>query len=237
VVGADGDPGGFETRLEGEAVKKTSVIQWLRKLGRPGVSELTDKAREDQRLVELLQRGEADAAEALVARYGGWIYRVARRLLGDPRDAEEVTQDVLLIVVQKIQTFKGEAAFSSWLYRIAVNAAYQRLRAKRTRPEVPLEPFLPVFDEEGRLAEPVADWSAQLEDPAVAAEARAAIERAIARLPEDYRLVILLHDVEELPNEEVAQILGLTVAAVKSRLHRARLVLRHELAGLLSPAR
>ena len=170
-------------------------------------------------------------------RYGGWIHRVARRLLNDPRDAEEVTQDVLLTVVRKIQTFKGEAAFSSWLYRIAANAAYQRLRAKRSRQEVSLEPFLPVFDDEGRYIEPVVDWSSKLNDPAVAGETRAAIERSLSRLPEEYRVVILLHDVEELPNEEVAATLGLTVAAVKSRVHRARLFLRQELAHLFSPGR
>jgi RNA polymerase sigma-70 factor (ECF subfamily) len=194
-------------------------------------------AFEDQKLVEALQRGEPSAAEALVDRYGGWIHRVARRLLNDPRDAEEVTQDVLLTVVRKIRTFKGEAAFSSWLYRIAANAAYQRLRAKRARPEVSLEPFLPVFDDEGRYIEPVVDWSSKLNDPAVAGETRAAIERSLSRLPEEYRVVILLHDVEELPNEEVAATLGLTVAAVKSRIHRARLFLRQELAHLFSPGR
>lgn len=194
-------------------------------------------AFEDQKLVEALQRGESGAAEALVDRYGGWIHRVARRLLDDPRDAEEVTQDVLLTVVRKIQTFKGEAAFSSWLYRIAVNAAYQRLRAKRARPEVSLEPFLPIFDDEGRYLEPVVDWSSKLNDAAVAGETRAAIERSLSRLPEEYRVVILLHDVEGLPNEEVAATLGLTVAAVKSRVHRARLFLRQELAHLFSPGR
>ncbi len=192
---------------------------------------------EDQKLVEALQRGEPGAVEALLDRYGSWIYRVARRLLNDPRDVEEVTQDVLLTVVRKIQTFKGEAAFSSWLYRIAVNAAYQRLRAKRARPEVSLEPFLPVFDDEGRYIEPVVDWSSKLNDPAVAGEIRAAIERSLGRLPEEYRVVIQLHDVEELPNEEVAATLGLTVAAVKSRVHRARLFLRQELAHLFSPGR
>ncbi|HLC20837.1 MAG TPA: RNA polymerase sigma factor [Candidatus Methylomirabilis sp.] len=192
---------------------------------------------EDQKLVQALQRGEPGAVEALLDRYGGWIYRVARRLLNDPRDVEEVTQDVLLAVVRKAQTFKGEAAFSSWLYRIAVNAAYQRLRAKRARPEVSLEPFLPVFDDEGRYIEPVVDWSSKLNDPAVAEETRAAIERSLSRLPEEYRVVIQLHDVEELPNEEVAATLGLTVAAVKSRVHRARLFLRQELAHLFSPGR
>ena len=154
---------------------------------------------------------------------------MARRLLDDPRDAGEVTQDVLLIVVRKIH--KGEAAFSSWLYRIAVNAAYQRLRSRRTRREVALEPFLLVFDEEGRLAEPVADWSAPLDDPAVAAEARTVIERAIAELPPDYRVAVVLRDVEGLSNEDVAEVLGLSVAAVKSRVHRARLALRGRLAA------
>lgn len=198
---------------------------------------MTRSRGDGEGLVEALRRGDAGAVEALVDRYGGWIHRVARRVLDDPRDAEEVTQDVLLTVVQKIQTFKGEAAFSSWLYRIAVNAAYGRLRTRRSRAEVSLEAFLPVFDDEGRHVGPVADWSGQLDDPAVAAEARAAIERGLRRLPEEYRIVILLHDVEGLPNDEVAATLGLTVAAVKSRVHRARLFLRHELARLFSPAR
>lgn len=183
----------------------------------------------DAELLEWLRAGDERGVEELVNRHGGRIYRVARRLLDDPRDAEEVTQDVLLIVVRKIHTFKGEAAFSSWLYRIAVNAAYQRLRSRRTRREVALEPFLPVFDEEGRLAEPVADWSAPLDDPAVGAEARTAIERAIAELPPDYRTAVVLRDVEGLSNEEVAEILGLSLPAVKSRVHRTRLALRGRL--------
>lgn len=195
-------------------------------------------ARSDDRwLVEALRRREPGAAEALVDRYGGWIYRVAARLLGDPRDAEEVTQDVLLIVLEKIGTFRGEAAFSSWLYRIAANAAYERLRSRRSREELSLDAVLPVFDSEGRHVQPVVDWSRDLDDPAVAREARAALERAIAGLPADYRAVLVLRDVEELTTEEVAGVLGLTVAAVKSRLHRARLVLRKQLAHLLAPAR
>lgn len=198
---------------------------------------MTERPQTDRELVEALQRDESGAVEALVDRYAGWIHGVARRLLNDPRDAEEVTQDVLLTVVRKIQTFKGEAAFSSWLYRIAANAAYQRLRAKRARQEVSLEPFLAVFDEEGRYAQPVVDWSHQLDDPAMAGEVRAAIERSLSRLPEEYRVVILLHDMEGLPNEEVAATLGLTVPAVKSRVHRARLFLRQELAHLFSPGR
>ncbi len=187
--------------------------------------------------MEGLRRGEASAVDALVDRYGGWIHRVAVRSLGDPRDAEEVTQDVLLTVARKIGTFKEEAAFSSWIYRITVNAAYQRLRSTRSRGEVSLEPFLPVFDEEGRHATPVVDWSSHLDDAAAARETREAIERAVSRLPEDYRIVFVLRDVEGLSNEEVAAALDLSVGAVKSRLHRARLFLRQQLARVFSPPR
>lgn len=197
----------------------------------------TTRGGDDRGLVEALQRGEPAAVEALVDRYGAWIHRVADRLLGAPRDAEEVTQDVLMTVVEKIGTFRREAAFSSWLYRIATNAAYERLRSRRSRAEVSLEPLLPVFDDEGRHVHPVADWSSQLDDPAVAGETRSALERAIGRLPAEYRVVFLLRDVEGLTNEQVADTLGLTVAAVKSRLHRARLVLREELAQFFSPSR
>jgi len=193
------------------------------------MTPVIDRA-EDQRLVEGLQRGETHAIESLVARYGARIHRVASRLLGDPRDAEEVTQDVLLAVIGKIATFKGQAALSSWLYRIATNAAYDRLRARRSRAEVSLEPLLAVFDDEGRHVEPVADWSAQLDDPAVAADTRSALESAIRELPADDRLVVLLRDVEGLSTEETAEALGATGAAVKSRLHRGRLFLRQKLA-------
>lgn len=190
---------------------------------------------DDRLLVAGLRRGDPDSIEAFVDCYGGWIYRVASRLLGDPRDAQEVTQDVFLTVVYKIGTFKGAAKLSSWIYRIAANAAYERLRSRRSRAEVLLEPLLPVFDDEGHHAEPVADWSSRLDDPAVAAEARSALEGGIARLPDAYRIVVLLRDVEGLSSEDTADTLGLTVAAVKSRLHRARLVLRQELAGRFRP--
>lgn len=195
--------------------------------------------RDDQWLVDALRAGDADGVEALVQRYGAWIYRVAGRVLGDRRDAEEVAQNVLMTVVRKIGTFKGAAAFSSWIYRIAANAAYDRARARRARvDDVSLDAVLPVFDEMGRHAEPVVDWSRTLDgDTAVAGEVRATLERAIGNLPEDYRVVLVLRDVEELTNEEVAEALGLSVAAVKSRLHRARLFLREALTELLSPGR
>jgi RNA polymerase sigma-70 factor, ECF subfamily len=187
-------------------------------------------------LVDRLRRGDDGAIESLVARYGTWIHRVARRILRDPRDAEEVTQDVLWTALRKIDSFKGDAAFSSWLYRIAVNAAYQRLRRQGPRAEVSLEPFLPVFDEAGRLPGSTADWSMQLDDPAVAAEIRKALDAAIGQLPDAYRVVFVLRDVEGMSTAEVGQLLGLSVPGVKTRLHRARLALRHQLSDLLAPA-
>ena len=190
---------------------------------------------DDCSLVAGLRRGDQDSVETLVDCYGGWIHRVASRLLGDPRDAEEVTQDVLLTVAHKIGTFKGAAKLSSWIYRIAANAAYERLRSRRSRAAVSLEPLLAVFDDDGHHAEAVVDWSSRLDDPAVAAEARSALEGVITRLPDDYRIVVLLRDVEGLTNEETADALGLTVAAVKSRLHRVRLVLRQALAERFRP--
>lgn len=192
---------------------------------------------DDQWLVDGLQRHDPDAVEALVDRYAGWVHRVAARVLRDQRDAEEVTQDTLMTVVEKIGGFRRESAFSSWLYRIAANAAYERLRSRRSRIEMSLDPALPMFDEEGRHLHAVADWSSRLEDPAVSAEARSALERAIGDLPEEYRIVLVLRDVEGLTTEEVAETVGLTAAAVKSRLHRARLVLRQELAEFFSPRR
>ncbi len=192
--------------------------------------------RDDQWLVDVLRAGNTDGVEALVQRYGAWIYRVAARVLGDRRDAEEVCQDVLMTVVRKIGTFKGEAAFSSWIYRIATNAAYDRARARRARgADVSLAAVLPVFDEMGRHIDPVADWSRDLDDTAVAGEVRAALERAIGNLPADYRVVLVLRDIEGLTTEEVAEALDLSMAAVKSRLHRARLIVRQEMTQLHSP--
>src|SRR5260370_35389307 len=109
-----------------------------------------------------------------------------------------------MTVVQKIGTFKHEAGFSSWLYRIAANEAYNRLRSRRSRAEVSLEPLLPVFDDEGRHVAPVPDWSKEVQDPAVAGEVRSALERGIGQPPEECRIVLVLRDVEALRLAEAA---------------------------------
>jgi RNA polymerase sigma-70 factor (ECF subfamily) len=171
-----------------------------------------------------------DAVEELVARFGPRTYRLALRITGKPEDAQEVTQDVMWTVVRKIDTFKGESALGSWIYRITANAAYQKLRGRRDRDEVSWETLLPAFDGDGHFTEPVRDWSAAFEDPALQAEARERLRRAIDSLPPDYRTAFVLHDMEGLPNPEIAELLSISLPAVKSRVHRSRLFLRQQLA-------
>jgi RNA polymerase sigma-70 factor (ECF subfamily) len=196
---------------------------------------VNERGDDDGDLVQALVSGEPNAAHLLIDRHGSRIYRVARRLLDDTRDAEEVTQDVLMTIVREIRTFKGDAAFSSWIYRITANAAYGRLRGRRARSEVSLELLLPVFAEDGHHAQSFTDWSLDTGAAAMAGELRAALEQSLDELPPQYRAVVVLHDVEGLPNEEVAEILDLTLPAVKSRLHRARLFLRKRLGSVFPP--
>ncbi len=174
--------------------------------------------------------GPPPTPERIFEEYAPRVYHLARRLLGNAADAEEVTQDVFLQVLRKLPTFRGEAAFSTWLYRVAVNAAlaYRRKRALREGPPLP-EP-LADFRPDGGHRAPVRRWSRGPEQQALEREAHEVIEAAIARLPEIYRDVYVLADVEELPTAEIAKVLGLSVPAVASRLHRARLLMRKALA-------
>jgi RNA polymerase sigma-70 factor (ECF subfamily) len=174
--------------------------------------------------------GEAPGAvEALVHRYGPKAYRLALRITGSPEDAQEVSQDVLWTVVRKIDTFKGESALGSWIYRITVNTAYQKLRGRPGAERVSWDIVLPAFNGDGYLADIERDWSQAVEDPALQAEARRRLMDAVDTLPPDYRAAFVLHDMEGLPNPEVADLLGISLPAVKSRVHRSRLFLRQRL--------
>jgi len=200
----------------------------------PPVPTRTDR---DGSLVAALRRGDPMAAERLVTTYGDRAGRLAMRITGSAEDAEEAVQDAFLSVIRKIDTFRGESAFGSWLYRIVANAAYQRLRARRSRSaDVSLDNLLPVFDAHGQHVAPVADWSMSLEDPARQTELRMVLGAAIEELPADYRAVVLLRDFEGLSHREIGETLGLTVVAVKTRVHRARLFLRKRLEGHFSTA-
>jgi len=188
----------------------------------------------DAALVEQLRRADAGAAEALVGAYGDRVYRLAIRITGHASDAEEVVQDALWTVVRKIDTFRGESAFGSWLYRIAANAAYQKLRGRRRRTEVSLDDVLPSFHDDGQHAASTVDWSPTVDDPSRQADLRLVLTAAMDALPEDYRAAVVLRDIEEFSVAEVAEMLGLSVANAKSRVHRARLFLRQRLAVSLA---
>ena len=188
------------------------------------------RADRDRELVEALRLREPTAAERLVATYGDRAYRLARGITGNGEDAEEVVQDGFWTVVLKVDTFRGESAFGSWLYRIVANAAYQKVRGRQSRrAELSLDEVLPLFDERGRHVAPMGDWSARVEDHAVQTELRMALTSAIGKLPADYRTALLLRDVEGLSHLQIAEVLCLGVATVKSRVHRARLFLRKQL--------
>jgi RNA polymerase sigma-70 factor (ECF subfamily) len=185
----------------------------------------------DAALVEGLRRDDPDAVASLVEGYGDRVYRLTRRITGSNEDAEEAAQDALWTAARKIHMFKGESAFGSWLYRIAANAAYMKLRARRTRAnEIALEDVLPSLDREGQHFEPIDDWSRRVDDRALQGELREVLESAIAELPPDYRTALVLRDVDGLSNPDVAEALGITLPAVKSRVHRSRLFLRQRLA-------
>jgi RNA polymerase sigma-70 factor (ECF subfamily) len=170
------------------------------------------------------------SVEQVFRDYAPRIYNLARRMLGNDADAEDVTQDVLLQVLRKLHTFRGESAFPTWLHRVTVNAALVHRRKRAAREEHRVHDPLEHFQADGSHASPVRKWSPRPEKEALDRETRDLIEKAITQLPESYRDVYVLADVENLSNAEIADILKLSTSAVKSRLHRARLLMRSALA-------
>jgi RNA polymerase sigma-70 factor (ECF subfamily) len=166
--------------------------------------------------------------QTILSDYAPRVYAIARRMLGNEQDAEDVAQDVLLQMLRKADTFRGEANVSTWLHRITVNAAleFRRKRAVRQRRHTPAE--VDALTEEALHHSPRRRWSAP-DQHVLNRETQRLIEEAIEGLPETYRDVYILADVEGLPNAEIASILDLGVPAVKSRLHRARMMMRHAL--------
>jgi RNA polymerase sigma-70 factor, ECF subfamily len=228
--------------MEGEVEMESHDVVMERRGQESAVADVPRTRRRltadrDADLVERLCRHEPGATEALVAVYGDRVYRLAIGITGNHSDAEEVVQDALWTVVRQIDTFRGESAFGSWLYRIVANAAYQKLRHRPgRRGEISLDEVLPPFHESGQHVTPIADWSPSVDDPSRQTELRMALTASIEELPPDYRAVVLLHDVEGLSNVEVAESLGITVANAKSRTHRARLFLRSRLAVYVGSA-
>jgi RNA polymerase sigma-70 factor, ECF subfamily len=192
-------------------------------------------ADRDLGLLEALRRRDPTAAERLVTTYGARAYRLAASITGNGPDAEEVVQDAFWTVVQKIDGFRGESAFGSWFYRIVANAAYQKLRTRqRWRGDVSWDEVMPLFDERGCHAVPMADWSPCVDDPSVQTELRMALTGAIDELPAAHRVVLVLRDVRGLSNGEIAEVMGLSIPVVRTRVHRARLFLRKQLGDAMT---
>jgi RNA polymerase sigma-70 factor, ECF subfamily len=181
--------------------------------------------------VDRLRRNDAAAFEELVHAQTGRLFSVARRILRNEEDARDAVQEAFLSAFRALPGFSGRSRLATWLHRIVVNAALMKIRARSRRPEVPIEELLPRFLEDGHHAEPVSAW-APVDVLLMQRETRAALLAALDQLPENYRTVVILRDIEELDTETTAQLLELTPNAVKIRLHRAR----QALVRLLAPS-
>jgi RNA polymerase sigma-70 factor (ECF subfamily) len=177
-------------------------------------------------LLQGLRAGDPAAFEALLRAHGGRVLAVARRFLRSEEDARDVVQEAFLQAFKALPGFEGGAQLGTWLHRIAVNACLMKLRTRRRRPEEPLDGLLPQFLEDGHHAVHPADWRETPEALLLREETRAYVRECIDRLPESYRTVLLLRDIEELDTAETARLLGLSENVVKVRLHRARQALR-----------
>jgi RNA polymerase sigma-70 factor (ECF subfamily) len=183
------------------------------------------KAR-DEELVILAREENTRAFDELVNRYQSKIYRLARRLTETEEDAEDVLQEAFVKAYKSLGGFKGKSRFSTWLYRITVNLALMKLRKKKLD-TVPLDQ--PIETGDGVVQREIEDGGPDPLDSLIAAESRQILDAAVADLPAGHRAVFILRDVEKLSTEDTARVLGITVPAVKSRLHRTRLMLKERL--------
>ncbi len=185
---------------------------------------------DEQSLVAALKKGDQKAFEQMIRTYGGRLFAVAKRLMRNEEDAADALQDGLLSAFRSIGKFAGDSKLSTWLHRIVVNASLMKLRSKKRHPTSQIDDMLPQFHADGHRVQPTSEW----QQTGVAAlerqENRDLVRREIDELPETYRTVLLLRDIEEMDTATTAQMLGINEGAVKTRLHRARLALRERLA-------
>ncbi len=197
-----------------------------------------DQNRSDLELVRRIKRGDDQAFREMVDRYHARVYSLSYGVLQNPEDAEEATQDAFLTLYRKIGTFDESKKFFSWFYRVALNAAYSRARRRKPAVTVPLDDYLPRFQGDGHQASPeFAAWIDGIEDETIAKELAQRAETFIGELPPAYRDAIWMVDVEEMKPADVAETLEISIPALKSRLHRARLFVRERLSEIASVPR
>jgi len=183
---------------------------------------------DEQALVNRLRTDDETAYEEIVRRFSPRMLSVARRLLSQEQDAQDAVQDAFLSAFKALHSFQGDAKLATWLHRIVVNAALMKLRSKRRKPEAAIEDLLPKYHEDGHRRGN-GDWRVTHDTAVQTAEIKEQVLHAIDQLPDLYREILLLRDIEELSTEETAQQLEITEGAVKTRLHRARMALRESL--------
>jgi RNA polymerase sigma-70 factor (ECF subfamily) len=185
-------------------------------------------------LVARLKAGDERALESIFNLYSAKLYNVAQRILSDAADAEEIVQDVFWTAFRKAEAFQGNSQFSTWLYRLTVNAALGKIRRGKKNKETAYEEFMPKFEKDGHHSvRPVVDWSDTLEAKYAKQETQVLLARALDQLKPLDKTVVILSDLEGMSDKEIAAATSLTVSAVKTRLHRARLFLRGKLAVTL----
>lgn len=196
-----------------------------------GPSKRNQEGSKEELLIERLRGGDHQAFDAIFRLYSPKLFKIVYKILGELADTEEVVQDVFLSLFRKAKSFRGKAQFSTWLYRVTVNAALARLRRRKRSKEVLYEDILPQFQSDGHhLVRPIVDWSSNVDERYANQELRKILKEAIDLLKPTDKTIVVLSDVEGLSDREIAASLGLSVSAVKTRLHRARLFLRGKLA-------
>lgn len=180
----------------------------------------------EEALLAALRAGEDVAFTAFAHQHAGPMLAVARRIVGNEEDARDALQEAFLSAFKAIKTFEGGSRLSTWLHRIVVNAALMKLRSRKRAQERSIEDLLPKFLSDGHPVTPAAAWRETGDSEAQKKENRMLVRAAIEELPEIYRTVLLLRDIEEMSTEETAEVLGINNNAVKTRLHRARQALR-----------
>jgi RNA polymerase sigma-70 factor, ECF subfamily len=180
---------------------------------------------DESEMLRQLQAGDDQAFEQLVRAYGPALLTVARRFLHQEQDSQDAVQDTFLSAFRALPKFQGNSSLGTWLYRIAVNACLMKLRTRRRKPEISIEDLIAGYNSDGQT-ESVAALVATLDKSVAEHELQQHVREAIERLPEAYREIVLLRDIEQMSTEDTAHQLEIEEGAVKTRLHRARLALR-----------
>ena len=187
-----------------------------------GIHPMRGDVVDEKALLAALRAGHEWAFETMVRVFSGRLLAVARRFTRNDEDARDVVQSAYLSAFRGLNEFEGSCQLSTWLHRIVVNTALMQLRSRRRKPEDPIDVLLPAFQQDGHHVEQFSDWSAPADQLLERKQTRATVRACIEQLPDNYRAVLVLRDIEERSTQEAAELLTMTPTAVKVRLHRAR---------------